>query len=71
MNNMIITSIEYKDQGRTSVYSVNGVNITKIQEYRPKGEGDKWYYDVFINDKIVRLFDFTQVTFERLPPNQQ
>lgn len=72
MQDIIITSIEYKDDhGMTNVYTVNGVNITKIEEYRARGEGDKWYYDVFINDKVVRLFDFSQVTFEKLTTNQE
>lgn len=60
-----ITSVTYiDDHGRHNTYTVNGVNITKIEEYRPRGEGDKWYYDVFIDNKVVRLFNFFEVTFE-------
>ena len=43
-----------------------GVVCEKIEEHRPMGDGDKWYYDVYLsNGTIERIFNPNTVTREK------
>jgi hypothetical protein len=39
-------------------------NCLNIEEHRPMGDGDKWFYDVTLNDgTITRIFNINQVFY--------
>jgi hypothetical protein len=60
----LITSISCEDHtsGNPHLFTVGVEGVIEIIEYRPKGEGDKWFYDVICEDgNNVRLFDFYSV----------
>jgi hypothetical protein len=42
-------------------------NITcdKIEYNEPRGQGDLHYCDVFVGNKIIRVFEPTEIEFER------
>ena len=43
----------------------NDISVIKIEEHRPAGEGDKWYYDVFLSDGTMeRIFNPNVVVFD-------
>ncbi len=38
--------------------------VINIKEHRPAGEGDKWFYDIELEDnKIVRVFNINSVFY--------
>jgi len=38
--------------------------VINITEHRPAGEGDKWFYDIELEDnKIVRVFNINSVFY--------
>ena len=41
--------------------------VTKIEEHRAAGEGDKWYYDIYCRDgnmeSVERIFNIHSVAF--------
>jgi hypothetical protein len=42
----------------------NDKNVITITEHRPAGEGDKWFYDIELeNHKIVRVFNINTVFY--------
>lgn len=52
--------------------SYNGFNeyhnkkVLSIKEHRPAGEGDKWFYDIELeNDKVVRVFNPNMVYYTK------
>ena len=41
------------------------LTVIKIKEHRAEGEGDKWYYDVFLSDGTMeRIFNPNVVVFD-------
>ena len=62
---MIIKNITAKDNLNDTWYDFElGECVVKIEEHRPAGEGDKWFYDVvYKNGDIVRLFEVSAVLF--------
>lgn len=43
----------------------NDISVIKIKEHQPAGEGDKWYYDVFLSDGTMeRIFNPNVVVFD-------
>lgn len=56
----------FKDMdGNPQQYVVGKWGVEKIIEHRAAGEGDKWYYDVYVNGQkeVVRLFEFSLVEY--------
>lgn len=49
-------------------YSV-GNNCERIEEHQARGDGDKWFYDVYINDEnneiLIRSFNPLEVRINR------
>ena len=49
-------------------YEVGKNGVVKITEYRPRGEGDKWFYDVMFDEiqrkGTKRIFNPNSVSFE-------
>lgn len=44
--------------------SIGVAGVVKIEEYKPKGEGDKWHYDVtYADGSIERVFNPNYVNF--------
>jgi len=35
-----------------------------IEEHKPQGEGDKWYFDVKRGDRVLRLFDVQHANYK-------
>lgn len=63
---MKIKKLEFiDDHGRSNYYVTGHSGVERIEEYRPKGEGDKWFYDVFTKDTVVRVFKFNSVEFSK------
>ena len=59
-----VKSIKFMVGDELHQYSVGNNNITKITENKPSGEGDKWHYDVYINDKLdSREFNVDSVDY--------
>lgn len=47
-------------------YNVGKNDVTAIIEYRPRGDGDRWYYDVIFAGKgTKRIFNPNSVSFEK------
>ena len=47
------------------VFYYAGENCDSIDEHQARGEGDKWYYDIRLdNGVIVRIFDPVQASIE-------
>ncbi len=45
-------------------YEVGKNGVDKIIEYRPRGEGDKWFYDVHFEKKgTKRIFNPNSVSY--------
>ena len=63
MEKEIVKSIVYRDDhGMDIDFSVGRYGVLSIVQHTPRGEGDKWYYDVvFENSIIQRLFTFDRV----------
>ena len=41
-----------------------GKGVDRIEEHRPSGEGDKWFYDVFVGERLMtRIFNINQVEY--------
>lgn len=82
MGNKIITSIiynwspggvttteEFADDYREANVGSNGV--VKIEEHRPAGEGDKWFYDIIYDTSSVeRIFNPCVVYFQHQPDKE-
>lgn len=76
MSKQIIQSIVYdytpamctQYQGVAETYSEHNVGelgCIAIEEHPAKGEGDRWYYDIFFDDgTVVRTFNPNKVTFK-------
>lgn len=47
----------------STIFKVGEDGVLEIKEHRPMGEGDKWFYDVFCEDKVVRIFNPMGVIF--------
>ena len=73
---MKIKEIKFKDNwGNPQNYKV-GKDVDKIIEHSARGEGDKWYYDIYFknnemrydiyfkNNEMRRVFTPTEVIFE-------
>lgn len=46
-------------------YEVGKNDVIKIIENKPRGEGDKWYYDIhYTNGRMERLFNPNSVSYE-------
>lgn len=47
---------------------IAGNNCERIEEHPSRGEGDKWFYDVYNKDEgiIIRIFDPMEVHLEWL-----
>jgi phage-related protein len=59
-----IQSITYRDDhGMDNEYFVGKNGVNEIMEHFAGGEGDRWFYDVVFDDRVVRLFSFQQVVF--------
>ena len=52
-----------------NVEYIAGDNCEQIEEHPARGDGDKWFYDVYDRDEgvIIRIFDPMEVQFEWLP----
>jgi hypothetical protein len=52
--------------GEGHIITVGRNGVISIEEHRPAGEGDKWFYDIICSDgRKVRLFDFSSVEIEQ------
>lgn len=40
-----------------------GDNCDCIEEHSAKGEGDAWFYDVYLDNQMKRIFDPVEVIF--------
>jgi len=60
-----IEVIEYKDEeGKIHSYKVGENDVQEIIQHEPRGEGDKWSWDVkFSNGKYTKLFEVNRVHF--------
>lgn len=48
-----------------NTYTVGKHGVTQIIEHQSKGDGDRWYYDVFFDDgRMERIFNPNKVTFK-------
>ncbi len=48
-----------------TTYEVGKNNVTKIEEHRPQGEGDRWCCLVLFEDKTaIRVFNLNSISFE-------
>lgn len=46
------------------VYRIDGTHLIEIHEHQPRGEGDRYYYDVVYSDgSVARLFEFSEVVY--------
>lgn len=60
-----IKSVSYiDDHGLENTYTVGKYGVIKIEGHSAQGEGDKWYYDIITEKEIIRLFNFSRVTFQ-------
>ena len=51
--------IEYLD------YVIGERSVIKIEEHRPDGEGDKWFYDIYFeNGAVERIFNINSVIYD-------
>jgi hypothetical protein len=58
-----VRSVEVLYNGETWWYK-GKQGVTKIEEHSAQGEGDKWYYDIYVDDgKVIRVFNPVQVVF--------
>jgi hypothetical protein len=54
-----------KDHPYWRNYTIGKNGVIKIKEHRAAGEGDKWFYDVYFEDKHKeRIFNINQVIYE-------
>ena len=62
----------YTNDGEEYVsYVVGEMGVTKIIEHYPRGEGDRWFYDVrFDNGRTMRIFNPNSVSFEKEQKNE-
>lgn len=61
-----VGSIYFNANSENAIYGyiVGKDEVTAIKEKRADGEGDKWFYDVFISGKLaVRVFNPNFVKF--------
>lgn len=76
MSKQIIQSIVYdyipamctQHESFPEIYREHNVGVrgcVEIEEHPARGEGDKWYYDIFFEDgTVIRTFNPNQVTFK-------
>ena len=65
-----IEKIWFRDSiGNQNEYTV-GVNALSIKEYRARGEGDKWYWEVETTEKSITIFNPEVVTRKQLKENK-
>ena len=44
--------------------------VIEIEEHRPRGEGDKLYYNVHFEDSsVIRIFNVNCITYEKIEDN--
>jgi len=49
------------DGGNPEKFKVGIFGVQAIEEHRPAGEGDRWFYDVnFDNGDLLRIFNPTE-----------
>lgn len=61
------SNADYPEQYGEYIKGLNGVS--RIHEHEAKGDGDRWYYDVYFNDSsFVRIFNPNIVCYH--PINQ-
>jgi hypothetical protein len=52
------------DNGNPNYYMVRPEGAQEIIEHEARGEGDKWYYDIFLKDgRKIRLFKVDSVEY--------
>lgn len=69
MEKLTITSIRFNSGSENLRYIVGEVGITEIKEHSAQGEGDKWYWDVCLdNGSIHRIFNPTDVYYKKPQP---
>lgn len=60
-----IESISFYEGDNLMICQVGSNCVEHIDEYRPQGEGDKWYYDVYYTSgRVDRFFNIDSVTFK-------
>jgi len=57
--------IVVNDHGEDTFYTVGLNGVLEIIEHEPRGEGDKWFYDVVRENKVIRIFNFKEVVFDK------
>ncbi len=46
-------------------HTVGEYNVLSIEEHEPRGEGDKWFYDItFVDGHKERIFNPNKVVYE-------
>ncbi len=60
MNNIIYLKTQ------RNVEYIAGDNCERLDEHPARGDGDKWFYDVYdrAEEVIIRIFDPVEVRFE-------
>lgn len=62
---MKIKSLTYRDDhDMDNTYTVGKNGVKEIFQHSAQGEGDKWFYDVKIENETIRVFHFEKVIFE-------
>jgi len=62
----MIEQIKYNwtNDGDYQVAEVGREEIVRIEEHRPAGEGDKWFFDIYLEDEtIIRVFNINEVIY--------
>ena len=57
--------IVVNDHGEDEFYTVGLRGVKSITEHPAQGEGDKWFYDVEKEEKVIRVFNFKEVVFDK------
>jgi hypothetical protein len=56
--------IKHVNTAHCITYEVGQNGVVKIEEHRARGEGDRWYYDVYYKSgRVLRLFNIDEVCF--------
>lgn len=53
------------DHGQDNFFTIGECGVLDIIEHQARGEGDKWYYDVVLENGINRIFSFKEVIFKK------
>lgn len=66
MEKFTITSIRFNSGSENLRYVVGETCIAEIKEHAARGEGDKWYWDVCLeNGSVHRIFNPTDVFYKQ------